>query len=74
MASRDQGKWCELDHPELEGVNEGDTLPKERMDGLCRDISKAWEWVWTTSAETDRQMAIRLLGKKEVGPGACSVM
>ncbi|KAG2004822.1 salicylate hydroxylase [Coprinopsis cinerea AmutBmut pab1-1] len=73
LASRDQGKWCELDHPGLADFKEGDQVPNELLDKVFSDISEAWEWVWTSSAEDDRKKAVELLnGKRE--EGSCSVM
>ena len=73
LASRDQGKWCELDHPRFKSVNEGDMVSKERLDRLCNDISSAWDWIWKTSAESDRQKALDMLSSK-YAKDACSFM
>lgn len=73
LASRDQGKWCELDHPRLKNVSEGDTVPQDKLDRLGNDISQAWEWVWKTTAEGDRQRAAEMLSAKQA-EGNCVVM
>ncbi|KAF5339762.1 hypothetical protein D9611_009071 [Ephemerocybe angulata] len=74
LASRDQGKWCELDHPRLKGVCEGDMVSKEKLDGLFKDISQAWDWVWKTSAECDRKRALDMLSTPHRAEESCVFM
>lgn len=85
LASRDQGKWCELDHPGLTNFKEGDSVPSDMLDKVFADISEAWEWVWMSSAEDDKKRAIEMLKEKreamelqmlsaKTEEGACSLM
>ncbi|TFK18990.1 salicylate hydroxylase, partial [Coprinopsis marcescibilis] len=69
LASRDQGKWCELDHPHplLQGTKEGEVVGNAVLDDVFADISEAWEWVWRGSAETDRERAVEMLRNVDAG-------
>jgi len=55
-------------------VREGDIVGEEKLDVLGKDIGTAWEWVWKTSAETDRERALRMLGEGEREEAGCAIM
>ncbi|KAH6909781.1 salicylate hydroxylase [Coprinopsis sp. MPI-PUGE-AT-0042] len=66
-------EWCELDHPGLTNFKEGDKVPNEQLDKVFADISEAWQWVWMSSAEDDRQRAVEMLNTKRE-QGSCTIM
>lgn len=59
--SRTQGLRSQLIAPGFEDVKEGDFVPMSKLLDLFEDMLRAWDWMWTTSAEDDRKRAVDMM-------------
>ncbi|TFK35822.1 FAD/NAD(P)-binding domain-containing protein [Crucibulum laeve] len=56
--SRTEGLLYEFNAPICEDIKELDSsIPQSRLVEIGEEVAKAWEWLWTSSAEPDRVKA-----------------
>ena len=67
--SREQGLRYELVGAELEDIQEGATVSRERLTELGRIIERDWEWTWKTSPCDDLQKALSMLDQYDIDNG-----
>lgn len=60
-ASRTQGELCQFRAPALNDIKEGDEISVGRLADLFETVIRAWDWVWATSIESEKNRALDIL-------------
>ncbi|KAF9482274.1 FAD/NAD(P)-binding domain-containing protein [Pholiota conissans] len=60
-ASRSQGHRVDFLAPGFEDIEEGDSVPGERLEALLEEVNKGASWTWNTSIAADVERALDMV-------------